>query len=117
MIQTFKIINGYDKVESSIWFQLVGDTEAYNTRNGIHAMNIKPSTQEPMYAKKFSQTELPKPGMICQATLKNREVLLSSNPVQTNTLVLTQLMALHGDEENTRFTAKLCCSIATRCSP
>ena len=42
MIQTFKMLNGYDKVESSRWFTTFGaDEQRRNTTLTNHPMNLK----------------------------------------------------------------------------
>ena len=40
MVQTFKIIRGFDNVEHSTWFTLVGGNPARITRQTSHPLNI-----------------------------------------------------------------------------
>ena len=40
MVQTFKIINGIDRVDYKIWFNLVGQTPHMQTRNTAYEKNI-----------------------------------------------------------------------------
>ena len=40
MVQTYKIINGLDKVEMSTWFRVVGQSETRLTRNTVYEKNI-----------------------------------------------------------------------------
>ena len=43
LIQTYKIINGIDRVDHSLWFNLVGQTTHLATRNTSYAKNIVPN--------------------------------------------------------------------------
>ena len=40
LVQTFKIINGFDKVNSSIWFRMVDDQQTRLTRNTSYNKNL-----------------------------------------------------------------------------
>ena len=40
MVQTFKILNGHDRVDSSIWFKTVGDNANRLTRNTAYRNNL-----------------------------------------------------------------------------
>ena len=40
LIQTFKILNGHDRVDASIWFNTVGDNANRLTRNTVYSKNL-----------------------------------------------------------------------------
>ena len=40
LVQTFKILNGHDRVDASIWFTTVGDSANRLTRNTAYGMNL-----------------------------------------------------------------------------
>ena len=42
MLQTFKIINGFDVVESNTWFNIVGSGEHRPTRLTADPLNLMP---------------------------------------------------------------------------
>jgi len=40
LVQTYKILNGHDRVDASIWFTTVGDSANRLTRNTAYSMNL-----------------------------------------------------------------------------
>jgi len=40
MIQTFKILKGFDRVDSSIWFETVGNEPSRRTRQSAYHLNL-----------------------------------------------------------------------------
>jgi len=40
LVQIFKILNGHDRVDASIWFTTVGDSTNRLTRNTAYIMNL-----------------------------------------------------------------------------
>ena len=53
MVQTFKILNGHDRVDSSIWFKTVGDNANRLTRNTAYRNNLAATRSRTDIRKNF----------------------------------------------------------------
>ena len=73
LIQTFKILKGFDCVDSSIWFKTVGNEPSRQTRQSAHHLNpVRRSTRTDVRSN-FSQTGLLNPGIDCQLNWKEQD--------------------------------------------
>ena len=53
LVQTFKILNGHDHVDASIWFTTVGDSANRLTRNTAYSMNLVATRSRTDIGKNF----------------------------------------------------------------
>jgi hypothetical protein len=67
MLQTYKILNGKEKVDPSCWFTMASDSERV-TRQSADPLNIRPGTPRLDIRRYFTPRELLKVGTMYRLT-------------------------------------------------
>ncbi|XP_023320170.1 uncharacterized protein LOC111695180 [Eurytemora carolleeae] len=77
MIQTFKILKGFDRVDSSLWFETVGNEPSRRTRQSAYHLNLVKRQARPEIRSNFFSIRVIEPWNRLPTELKESKTVKS----------------------------------------